>query len=302
MLVVAVIHDPEKKPVHLLLLDTAGKTKEADEVLVRAGKRLTNGGAVRTVQQIGGVATAIFDLAPGQSEGLIHRYYYLRKGDCLLAATSAETVSDVLSRLDGGAANTLAGVKAFQETTRRAQKDQEKIHFRFFIEPLAYLEAVRTLRGQKPKNNPDTLKVYKTEGFDGLRGFGGAGVLATAKYQVFARSYVYAPRPYQRGMRMMDFSEEQAVSPPDWIPRQVSACLALSMKYLHSFNAYSTLFDALYGEGEKGVFEDTLAGTADPNIGPGVDIRKEIIGVLRSPLWRLGLRPRWKSESMAYRR
>jgi len=289
-LVVAVIHDAGQKPAHLLILDVAGKTKEADQVLRQAGKRLTDGGARRTEQKIGDVGAMVFDLPPNLADGLIQRYYYLRKGDCLLASTTAEAAADVLGRLGSGAANTLASVKAFQETTLRAQKDLEAIHFRYFTEPLAYLEAVRILRDQKPKEKPDRLKVYKTEGFDALRGFGGAGVLATADNQVLARNYVYAPRPYRRAMQMLDFSDEPAVPPPSWIPQDAAACLSLSVKYLEAFNAYSTLFDALYGEGDTGVFEDTLTGTADPNIGPGVNLRKEVIGALRGPLWRLQLR------------
>jgi len=289
-LAVAIVQDGPS-PALVLLLDVTGNTAGADKVLERASQRLVTAGSKQAAAMIGGEKAVVFALPEGLRFGLMQQCYFLRKGDCLIASSSAQEVQGILERLAAPAPNTLSKVAAFQATTAAAEAELRQGQARWFAEPLAFWEAVRTFWGEKPKEKVDRLQVYKKEGFTALQGMGGTIVLSTGPNEVLIRGHVHAPGPFQRAARMLDLPNMEVVDPPVWVPRQAARCLALSLKFRQAFDAYATLFDSLYGDGKTGVFEDLVKGTRDDADGPRVDVRKEMIAPLQRPLWLLALRP-----------
>ena len=108
---------------------------------------------------------------------------------------------------------------------------------------------------------------------------GGVGEIGGA-YQLLATVYVHAPGPFQRAMRMVKFPNQASFESQDWIRKNVSGFGALSPDYEKAFEAYPTLFDTLYGDGEEGVFETVFADIRDEPDGPRVDLKKEIVAQL----------------------
>jgi hypothetical protein len=88
-------------------------------------------------------------------------------------------------------------------------------------------------------------------------------------------------------MRMLEFANTAVVPPPAWVPRNVTSFTTLSLDIRKAFDNYSTLFDALYGDGEKGAFEDVLHDLRYDPDGPRVDLRTQVIDQLQSPLFFL---------------
>jgi hypothetical protein len=223
--------------------------------------------------------------------GTLQQFMLVRKGDCLLAASAADGLQMVLDRLAGKTAPTLGGQERFQATLAAAVRDLPTAQLRWYAEPLACTEAMRTLTGEKPQAKQDLLPILKKEGFEALQGIGGVIVLAGEDHEALTRTYVHAPGPFQRAMRMLDFANSEPTDPPAWVPEQVASYVAVSVNYRQAFDAYAPLFDALYGEGEKGVFEDILKGLRDDPDGPSVNLRKDVIGVLGRPASLITLRP-----------
>jgi hypothetical protein len=276
-------------PGLVLLADVGGATEKADSLLQTAAARLVRGGAKRSEQKASGAAAVVLELPTSLQQGQLRQVVYVRKGDLLVAASNLVTATAVLDRSQEGPGG-LSQRAPFRTSTTVAENDLGDAHLRWFIEPLAFWRAMRELEGTQPEK-PDRLQAFEREGFAALQGIGGAAVLATATHEVNARTYVFAPPPYQKAMRMLVFPDVEAILPPAFVPAGVAGCLALSTEWAKSFDAYGTLFDELYGEGEKGIFEEVLKGIRDEPVGPRIDVRRDLINRLQPPLWLLSLRP-----------
>ena len=76
---------------------------------------------------------------------------------------------------------------------------------------------------------------------------------------------------------MLVFPNAENFTPQPWVPRDVASYTTLYFDIKNAFDNFGPLFDELFGEGEKGVWEDTLKSLkTDPN-GPKIDLRKELI-------------------------
>jgi hypothetical protein len=289
-LAVAVLRGTEKEgPGLVLLADVGGATEKADSLIQTAAARLVRGGAKRSEHKARGAAAIVLDLPPALQQGQLLQAVYLRQGDLLVAASNLVTATAVLDRAQDGPGG-LGQREPFRTSVALAENDLGNAHLRWFIEPLAFWLTMRDLEGTGP-GELDVLRALGHEGFEALQGIGGAAVLATATHEVTARAYVFAPPPYQKAMRMLVFPDVEASPPPAFVPAGVASCLALSTDWAKSFDASSTLFDELFGGGEKNVFEDILRGIREEPVGPRVDVRRELIHRLGQPLWLLSLRP-----------
>jgi hypothetical protein len=124
------------------------------------------------------------------------------------------------------------------------------------------------------------LKILRQEGFDAVRASGGTVAFGVGPYQLVWHVATYAPRPYQRAMRMARFVPVKDFTPPQWAPNRLSVCGAVGLDVLNAFASAGSLFDAVYGRNERGTFNDVLKGLRDDPNGPQVDVRREVIGRL----------------------
>ncbi len=104
--------------------------------------------------------------------------------------------------------------------------------------------------------------------------------LGVGEYEVLHRTAVYAPKPYEKAMGMLDFPNTAPANPPAWISKDVVTFTTLNWEIKSAFEKFSTLFDELFGEGSEGTFNDTIDSVRDDPNGPGIDIRKDLVGHL----------------------
>ena len=69
-------------------------------------------------------------------------------------------------------------------------------------------------------------------------------------------------------------------APPDWVPGDVTQFNTLYLDIDTAFKNFGPLFDAYYGEGDAGTFDDIIKGLRDDPNGPRLDVGKDIIGKL----------------------
>jgi hypothetical protein len=86
---------------------------------------------------------------------------------------------------------------------------------------------------------------------------------------------------------MLDQPNIKRLPLPDWVPQEFVRVSAISIRPADSFDAYGTLFDELYGEGEPGVFAAVLDDVRSDPQGPRVDLRSEIVMRLQPVAWQL---------------
>ncbi len=274
-----------EQPALVLLLDVAKRPEKVKSLLRQVEERLTRLGADRS--QEGNVT--VFTLPRQYALGTLSRLAYCVQDGVLAASSHPGVLRDLLA----GQANkgqTLADNPAFQTTTGRALKETPGALASWFVEPLAGWTAWRKLSGEKFKNQ-EMFQAIQKEGFTAIKGAGGAIGIKEQTGELLLRAHVRAPGPYRRAMKMLTFTENANLEPPAWVPQDVAVFGTVSVNAPVSFEAYSYLFDALYGEGEEGVYEEVLKGLKDDPAGPRVDVRKELVARVRGPLLYLE-RPR----------
>ena len=151
---------------------------------------------------------------------------------------------------------------------------------RWFIHPLGYAEAARaaTPEGQRRKGK-SILEVMRNQGVAAIQGVGGFVDFAAEDYEMVHRTAVYAPpgKPYEKAMKMLVLPNEDDFAPQPWVPRDIATYTTLYFDILNAFDNFGSLFDELFGQGEKGVWEDVLESLEkDPN-GPQIDLREDLI-------------------------
>jgi hypothetical protein len=123
-------------------------------------------------------------------------------------------------------------------------------------------------------------KILKEEGFTAIQGVGGFVALGQGDFDVLYHAAVYAPGPYQKSMRMLKTLAGDDFAPPAWVPGNVATYESGYVDVANAFQNVGSLFDATYGEGDAGTFDDIIKGLRDDPNGPQVDVSKEVIGRL----------------------
>ena len=129
----------------------------------------------------------------------------------------------------------------------------------------------------KRRRGKTIVEVIRNQGFGAIQGVGGFVDLAVDSFQLVHRTAIYAPPPYKNSMKMLVLPNGADFTPEPWVPRDVATYTTFYVDVLNAFDNFGPLFDELFGEGEKGVWEDVLEGMEkDPN-GPNLNLRKELI-------------------------
>jgi hypothetical protein len=284
----------DQPPALVLLLDTQGKQEQARQLADRLGSCLEKQGARRT-QSPGKEGAAIYNLDDRIALAGARQLVCAALDGYFIASTRLDVLQDLVARRSAQAAS-LADEPAYLATTGRALKETPGALTSWFLDPLGNWSAARALTAHKVKGQ-DWLKLLRQEGFAALRGLGGAAHIDGKTGELLVRGYVHAPGPYRGSMRMLTFGRRPADEPPPWVPRDASVFGTAVNDVSVAFNAFGSLFDNLYGEGEKGVFEDVVKELRDDPKGPQVDVHQELLARFRLPQTFLELPRVGKSTS-----
>lgn len=280
------VHTADTVPAQFLLLDVTGKSDAAIALLDTLAAKFVAGGYQRSTADSAGAQLTLLVPPSGQSANdakLRTAKAWFVQGD-LLAITESQTLAEQLATALGNSAptNSLKQHAAYQAIVERTTRDAAgaSVDLRWYIDPFGLIAAERAADPRlKPKKKPDPFEVYRKEGFTALQALGGVVQLNLGNADVVHRTFVFAPPPYQRAMRMLKTLNVKLtdLAPPAWVTQNVASCIVGQIDTLHAFDHYGTLFDALYGEGDEGLWNDLLEGWAVDPKGPKVKVRGEIV-------------------------
>ncbi len=283
---VGVIVTKESSPSFAVTADVTDNVEKTNELLDRLAKNLTEDGAKRREIQLHDTPVVVYDLPEDEEGNSARQVFYALKDNLLCASDSQATLEGILSRFSGEHEEALVNLKAYQRVMSRCAADagQDAPQVRWFIEPIAFAEAIRATIPKKEidasAEGTDMLSVAKHQGFECIRGIGGYVNVALRQYEVLHRTAIYAPPPYEKAMRMLVFPNTGNLAPESWMPTDVALFVTFNWDMKNAFEMSSTLVDELFGEGEEGVLEDIIESVRDDPDGPGIDIRKDLIGHL----------------------
>jgi len=292
-----------------IVADVTGKLPKAKELLENVNKTQAHRGAKRSEVKVEGCPDPViqFDLpepdeekeaeraAPnGQDAGdaaaperkcpaakRTRQAFYCLTDNLLVVTDNLDVMKGILNRALGDKkGDSLADHKAFQFITERCRKDYGKSmpQLRWFIHPLGYAEAARaaTPEGQRRKGK-SVLEVMRNQGVGGVQGIGGFADFSSEGYELIHRTTVYAPPPYKRALKMLVLPNRDEFTPQPWVPRDVATYTTLYFDILNAFDNFGSLFDELFGQGEAGVWDETLKSLKEDPNGPQIDLRADLV-------------------------
>lgn len=272
----------------VMLVDVTGKDDEAKQLLGDVERRLLGRGAQRLSEvRVANAVVTRFELQKPRGVKEAETVHYTLYSDWLIATNHEEVIRQLIERVDGGEADSLNSVAAYQEVKKRTEIEPRGVgDVVWFVEPIGLAETFQNADKNR-KRGTDYVRLLRDQGFLAVQGMGGSVSLLTGQHELVHHTYVYAP-PIQResdstnndkydlAMRMLDFDngEGDMLLPESWIPAGSASYVTLTMQLKESFEYSRTLVDAKLGEG---TFESVLENLRKQN---AVDIRKSIVAHL----------------------
>jgi hypothetical protein len=287
-LAVAAIQPGPGQAATAVIVDITGKRPRADEMLKRVAASMAKQGAKEHRTQAAGVMLIVYDLPAPEGHPAPetpHQSIYFIRENILVAADNAEVAQAILARLGGRSARSLADVAGFQAVMKRCAADAGKAlpQVRWYVHPLGYIEvaqAAQAERGEKKRRKRSMLDVLKKQGFGALEAIGGYIDFSSEGHEIFHRTAIYAPPPYQGAMKILLFPNAAEFAPQRWVPRDLASYATFYTDVPNAFDNFGSLFDELYNDGEPGLWKEVIDGMRDDPNGPRVDLRKELISFL----------------------
>ena len=287
----------EGKSATIVLADVTGNIEKTEALLEKISAALVKKKATKSAEKIEGVDVTAFEIPPTRDIRFRRYLYYAINNNLLVVAADKGVMSGILKRqASKDDTDSLAKVPAFRKSLDRATRDAGDVvpHVRFFIEPIAYFQAVRDAQGGKKKRGTDMLKIARTQGFDAIKGVAGVVNFALDKYEVLYRVSIYAPPikdaapdRYRLAMRMMSFFNDMKLDPPTWVHTELATFSRVKLKIPKTFEASKTIVDAIAGaedtnkngkiDEDESVFDEVLKSIKTAPDGPKVDIRNDVV-------------------------
>ncbi|MBQ9873221.1 MAG: hypothetical protein IJM30_02055, partial [Thermoguttaceae bacterium] len=222
---VGLIAEPGKKPGFAVMMNVDGNASAVNEFLVRLIRQTTNketGVATKERLTAGtqAVDATVVTFPVDETHPTARQAYYVALPKALIATDQKYLAETLVSRLSGEKTNSLFAREEYRAILNRCLNDsatKATPQIRFFANPLAAGEALRSLASPEPSNSPSPFDVLAKEGFDGIKGVGGTVDFAVEGKEVVYRTKVYIPKPATRSLKMLSFENVDSLQPPTWV-------------------------------------------------------------------------------------
>lgn len=277
-----------------LTADVAGRVEKAKALLEKISENLAAEGAKKTEHALGEIKVLIFELPQpkgadiddqGREKGPAppRQAVYCLAGDLLMASDRLELIEGMLSRYVEPGKGALAGNEAFKYVMDRCAADAKDAlpHIRWYIQPLGYIDVVRSStpehRRRKGKN---ITAVLQEQGFASLRGVGGYITLAAEEAEILHRTAVYAPKPWEKSMKLLALRNADDFAPQAWVPREIATYATFYFDILTAFDNFGFLYGEVSGLKDEKAWTEAVEGLAIDATGPRVHLRNDLCAYL----------------------
>ena len=288
---VAMVQPAPDQAAVVLLMDVTGRTDKAKAMLDKMGANFLRRKGVKKSETGDGVATTLYEVPRKEDDREKQQVGHFLEANLLAIADHFIVLREIRARLKGKPGKKLADAKGYQTVVARLKKDAgaQTPHIRWYIEPVGYLEAVRTATPEESRRKGKAItQILRNQGFDALKGVGGYVSFKADKYEILHRTAVYAPPPHQKAMKMLVFPNSADFAPQRWVPREIATYVTTYCDLLNGFDNFGSLFDELFGEGQTGVWQDVLESLKKDPSGPQIDLRGELMAQLGKRISVLG--------------
>ncbi len=280
-----ILLDPNQAAL-AMVVDTAEREKNAEELLQRIATSLTRDGSTRSEMNVAETKAVVirFDHPKPKDnpDAPPKKTFYCTTNKMLCVSDNLSVLRGILARTAADRGDSLADVKGFQVVRGRCARDLAGAmpQIRWFIHPLGYIEAIRaaTPEEDRRKEKSSVFKVLRNQGFEAIQGVGGFVDFATEQFEIVHRSAVYAPKPWDKAMKMLVFPNGKDFAPQRFVPRDIASYHTFYADIVNAFDNFAPLFDELVGE--EGSWKDVLEQLEIDKNGPQINLREELVTYL----------------------
>lgn len=247
----------------VILADVSGQEEKAQNLLQKIEAEMQAHGAEQVpTDEILGVKVNKWKLPINEAQFQRHTFHTLTDG-WLIASDNDSIFREVLSRLkatDRGAfGDSLGNNPTFQKIVNETKLEGVDPQVRWFVEPFGYVELAQAIADEdalikQPRN--DHAAILRKEGFDALKGIGGALALNVGDQDVVHRTYVHVIKPEgsdlngQRAIGMLDFRNQWDCDfqPEPMIGGSSASYLTVTWNMKRAYDNVGPIFDAFVDE------------------------------------------------------
>jgi hypothetical protein len=257
----------------VLLIDVTNHQPQATALLQKVEANQLKAGAHGAQTAVAGVPGLVYTQPDGRN------MFYVQTPVLFVACDDASVLAFVLTHTAGEPGDTLAGVTGFQYVMARAKLDAGDVapQIRWFVEPLGYMQISQLENPErKPTRGKTRLEMFKNQGLDGMQAAGGFVHVNLEGFQVLHRTAVYAPKPFQKSMKLFSLPNRDAsqFTPEPFVPRDVATYSVINFDLLNGFDNFGPLYDEM--QGDTGLWDQSIKGMLEDPDGPKIDMRNEL--------------------------
>lgn len=272
----------------VLLVDVSENVEDANELLIKLSKDLTERGATKEpYKDLNGAKVSKWKF-PKKSRLKNNRFAFHTITNGWLLSSDNETIfREIVRRLvnidNVQPGETLAAQPAFQTIMERVKlKDHEDPEVFWFVNPFGYIQLAQAIAAEEREirqpEGDDSARILQKIGFDGFKAVGGTVKLATGNHEILHRTFVYKPLnpkdvKQKRVFDMFDFANKKGADlhPPLFVPETISSFVRGTWNMQAALKNIGYAIDTFARS--DGTFEDTLDQL---RVEMNVDVRKVV--------------------------
>lgn len=273
---------PGKKPGFAIMMNVDGNAAQVNDFLVRLIRQATGkqkGVATKERIAIGSQSVEATALSfPADKDYPVARTAYYVALPQILIATDQKYLAELLLRkLAGEKSNSLTSRPEYQAIFQRCAADSKTKsapQIRFFANPLAAGEAIRSIADPDAAKTRSPFDVLAKQGFDGIKGVGGTVDFSSEGCELVYRVKLYIPQEPTRALKILAFNNVEELTPPAWVGENATRYTVFNLNVLTAFNNIGPLFDEFLAT--EGAWNDVLDSFETDKLGPQVNLRADL--------------------------
>ncbi len=185
-----------------------------------------------------------------------------------------DALAELIKQQTPQAKNSLADSAEFQTTQKSAPATAQ---LRWHLNPFDYWEAIHQ------DGSPQSLKIlkridfYKQQGFGVIKAMGGGMTFGSSTGEADHSIRIVRAGPLLKGSGLLSLVTANKFSLPDWLPQSVSSITTYHWDVPSAITAYGHVYDDSYGDGNQGVFDETLTDIEEATDGPQAKLRGDVL-------------------------
>jgi hypothetical protein len=271
----AILEKPARKLSAVLMFESGQNEATLETLLKKLDGALVREGAEHSTQELGDVQVHVYKLPIDARNNPFNSLLYFRDKGYVVFGSDLAALKAVQELRSGSSADCLAKADVYAYIQQKCQSSNEAPVMTWYLDLVGLVKAALNL-GNNPQQAAIAAAMMPILGFDKLKGMGGCAMLDVDQFDGVSKSFIYAEQPPAGVLGALQFPAAD-LQPPAWVSADVASYFSLNWDADGAYLAVESLIDSLQGPGATA---KVLESFANPDEGPGVHLKKDVIDLL----------------------